>query len=142
MVDEEPREKTLARTAKEPEMPYGHDGENWSAAKQEAKEILTERARVRGMIPYSELVSKIRSISFRPHDQSFFHLLGEISTEESRAGRGMMSALVVHREGDMQPGPGFFRLAQSLGCDTTDITACWVEEFKKVHAAWGSPTGN
>lgn len=119
-------------------MPYGYDDVAWNAAKREAKEILTKRARVRGMIPYSDLVSQIRSISFEPHDSRFFHFLGEISTEESQAGRGMMTALVVHKEGDMQPGPGFFELAQSLGRDTTDITACWVEEFKKVHAVWAS----
>ena len=88
------------------------------------------------MIPYSELVSKIESIRIDPHEDRFFHFLGEISTVEAKAGRGMMTALVVHKDGDMQPGPGFFKLAQSLGRDTTDITACWVEEFKKVHAAW------
>ncbi|MCK4283658.1 MAG: hypothetical protein KAX44_05025 [Candidatus Brocadiae bacterium] len=119
-------------------MPHGHDDAVWNAAKREAKEILAERARVRGMIPYSELVSRIQSISFGPHDSPFFHFLGEISTEESQAGRGMMTALVVHKDGDMQPGPGFFDLAQSLGRDTTDITACWVEELKKVHAVWGA----
>jgi len=120
-------------------MPYGYDDTLWNAAKREAKEILAERARVRGMIPYSELVSRIQAISFGPHDPRFFHFLGEISTEEVRSGRGMMTALVAHKEGDMQPGPGFFELAQSLGRDTTDITACWVEEFKKVYTARALP---
>ena len=105
-------------------MPHGYDDAVWNAAKHEAKEILAERARVRGRIPYAELVSLIQAISFRAHDPRFFHFLGEISVEESQAGRGMMTALVVHKEGDMRPGPGFFELAQSLGRDTSDITAC------------------
>lgn len=49
----------------------------------------------------------------------------------------MLSALVVHKEGDMQPGPGFFDLAKRLGKDVTDIDMCWLSEFKKVHRANG-----
>ena len=49
----------------------------------------------------------------------------------------MMTALVVHKEGDYQPGPGFFELAKELGRDVTDIEKCWVAEFKRVHAALG-----
>lgn len=118
-------------------MPYGHDDESWERAKREAKAVIAERARVRGMIPYSELVSQIHAILFDPHDAQLFHLLGEISKEEDEAGRGMITALVVHKEGDMEPGPGFFEFAQELGRDATDITKCWIEEAKAVHAAWG-----
>jgi len=39
-------------------------------------------------------------------------MLGEISQEEDAAGRGMLSVIVVHKVGDMQPGPGFFQLAK------------------------------
>jgi hypothetical protein len=116
-------------------MPYGFDDGKWAAAKREAIDILSARARERSMIPYSELVAQIEAIHFEPHDQRFFHFLGEISSEESRAGRGMLSALVVHKTGDMQPGPGFFELARELGKDTSDILACWVEEFKRVYKA-------
>jgi len=38
-----------------------------------------------------------------------------------KVGRGMLSVIVVHKEGDMQPGPGFFELAGELGRDTSDI---------------------
>jgi hypothetical protein len=114
-------------------MPHGFDDAQWAAAKREAIDILAARARERSMIPYSELVAQIEAISFQPHDKRFFDFLGEISTEESRAGCGMLSALVVHKSGDMQPGPGFFELARDLGKDTRDILACWVEEFKRVY---------
>lgn len=49
----------------------------------------------------------------------------------------MLSVIVVHKSGDMQPGPGFFELADELGCDTTDILSCWIKELNKVHAYWG-----
>jgi molybdopterin synthase catalytic subunit len=110
--------------------------EEWDAAKAEARDLLIERARLRGMIPYSELAEQIRSMNFEAHDQRLFHLLGELSSEENAAGRGMLSVIVVHKAGDMQPGPGFFELAKRLGRDTSDILRCWVEELKKVHAVW------
>lgn len=110
--------------------------DEWDAAKREARGILVERAKLRGMIPYSDLVEQIRSMRFEAHDQRLFQLLGEISSEESAAGRGMLSVIVVHKVGDMQPGPGFFELAKRLGRDTSDILRCWVGELKKVHAVW------
>ena len=117
-------------------MPFGYDDSQWSLAKDQAKVAIAARARVRGMIPYSDLVSEIEAIQFAPHDPRFFAFLGEISEEEDREGRGMMSALVVHKQGDMQPGPGFFELARKMGRDVSDILKCWVEEFKKVHSSW------
>jgi molybdopterin synthase catalytic subunit len=97
---------------------------------------MIERARVRGMIPYSDLVSRISAIQFQAYDQRFFHFLGEISSEEDAAGRGMLTVVVVHKHGDMQPGPGFLKLAKLLGRDTRDADACWIGELHRVHAVW------
>jgi len=116
---------------------YGYAESDWDTAKDEMCQILIARARVRGMIPYSALCDGVRSIRIEPHAFALAAMLGEISTSESAEGRGMLSALVVHKEGDMQPGPGFFELAASLGRDTRDVLVCWVEEVKKVHAYWG-----
>jgi molybdopterin synthase catalytic subunit len=99
-------------------------------------EIMIERAKVRGMIAYSDLVKRIKSIRIEAHDPRLFHMLGEISSEEDAAGRGMLTVLVVHRAGDMQPGPGFFELAKQLGRNTSNILKCWVDELHKVHAVW------
>jgi hypothetical protein len=103
---------------------FGFPLKAWNKAKDEAKNALMERARVRGMMPYSELVTHIKAMQLEAHDTRLFHLLGEISEEENDAGRGMISALVVHKAGDMQPGPGFFELADHLGKDTSDILRC------------------
>jgi molybdopterin synthase catalytic subunit len=115
---------------------YGFADSDWHSAKAEARAILISRAKLRGMIPYSELVSQISTIRLDAHDQRLFHLLGEISSEENAGGRGMLSVLVVHKSGDMQPGPGFFELAKSLGRDTSDVLKCWIDELKKVHSVW------
>jgi hypothetical protein len=100
---------------------------------------MIDRAKLRGMLAYSDLAKMIRSIKLDAHDSRLFHLLGEISTEEDSAGRGMLSVVVVHKLGDMQPGPGFFELAKSLGKDTSNIERCWVAELHRVHAVWSLP---
>jgi hypothetical protein len=117
-------------------MKHGFAQSDWEAAKEEARAIMIERAKVRGMIPYSDLVSQIKSIKIAAHDSRLFHMLGEISSEEDSAGRGMLTVVVVHKAGDMQPGPGFFELAKQLGRNTSDILKCWIDELRKVHAIW------
>jgi hypothetical protein len=87
-------------------MPYGISQSTWDAAKTEARDLMIRSAKLSGLISYSDLVAGINTVSLDAHDQRLFHLLGEISSEEDAAGRGMLSVVVVHRSGDMQPGPG------------------------------------
>jgi len=47
-----------------------------------------------------------------------------------------VTALVVHKHGDLQPGPGFFELARRLGQTTEDIEKFWIQEVKRVFAGW------
>ncbi len=115
---------------------HGFTREQWEKAKQEATYILVEKAKAHAMISYSKLVTSIKSIELEPRDQRLFALLGEISTAEDAEGRGMLTAIVVHKNGDMQPGPGFFELAKELGKDASDIDKCWVAEIRKVFACW------
>jgi len=117
---------------------YGFDESDWETAKREAREKLVEVARLRGRIPYSELVTHIHSISIAEHDPRLAHFLGEISEAEDTAGRGMLTAVVTHKSGDMQPGPGFFELARRRGRDTSDLIRCWVGEFNRVHDYWAN----
>jgi hypothetical protein len=117
---------------------YGFEIAVWEAAKEEMRQVLIDRAAVRGMIPYSELVDQISTVHFDPDSYALAHMLGEISTAEDAAGRGMLSVIVVHKDGDMQPGPGFFELAKRLGRNTSDILKCWVEELHRVHQEWSA----
>ena len=69
-------------------------------------------------------------------------VLGEVSEDEHRAGRPMLSAVAVSVKGF--PGDGFFTLARTLGCLTaTDASAelpFWMAEERKVYEAWQAKT--
>jgi hypothetical protein len=115
---------------------HGFAPSDWDAAKDEARGIMIECARSRRMIPYSDLVRQINHIKLQARDGRLSHFLGEIASEEDARGRGLLTVVVVHKSGDMQPGPGFFELAQSRGRDTSNIVEYWVDELKKVFAYW------
>lgn len=110
----------------------------WSNGKAEIIGILQAQARARGMITYSDLSRQLRNISIPYDDPAMAVMLDEISTEEFKAGRGMLSAIVVHKYGDMEPGVGFFKLAESLGRKVTDKTTFWVAELHTVHGYWSN----
>ena len=107
-----------------------------------ARNILIDCAKKEKLITYSDLVRKIRSvipIDIGPHDLRLFQLLGEISIEEDRNNRGMLSVVVI-REVDQRPGPGFFKLAEQLGKIFSDSEKeeFWIAELKKVFYYWGN----
>ena len=63
-------------------------------------------------------------------------ILEEISKTEDKAGRPMLSAVVV-RAGDGYPGSGFFDLAKRLGkYQGGDDLQFYVEELARVHSYW------
>jgi hypothetical protein len=116
---------------------HGFSDEAWEAAKAEGKAALTECALAKKMISYTDFIHRICSISFEtPRDSRLPHFLAEISTEEAKAGRGMMTALVVRKNGDQRPGRGFFELAERLGYDVSDPEKFWIEQVNKVFARW------
>ena len=117
---------------------YGFEQTDWDKAKAQAIAILVDVAKQRGRIAYSELTPKIDAIQFDYDDPRFGYFLGEISEEEMRANRGMLSAIVVHKSGDMIPGPGFYDLAKRLGKKVGDIDRFWLSEFNKVHDVWAN----
>jgi hypothetical protein len=117
-------------------MKFGYPEDKWNAAKEEIRAALIETARQRGMITYGDLVDKVKAIAIPAHGPAIGKILGEISCGEDAQGRGMLTIIVVHKYGDMEPGPGFFELARDLGRDTSDVTKCWVEELKRVYAYW------
>lgn len=108
----------------------------WNQAKQEAREILIARAKLNEPIAYSDLASRLKTARFEAHDQRLFDLLDDISRSENNAGRGMLSAFVIHKNPKYKPGKGFFELAKKLGRDVSDEDKFWVEEVTKVHLAW------
>jgi hypothetical protein len=116
--------------------PYGFPESQWEAAKAEAKSLLADCAKRGQPIAYSDFVKKLHSIHLEHRDPRLFQFLGEISAEEDAAGRGMLTALVIHKSGDMKPGPGFFELAKTLGHATSDTDKLWIEQINKVFSVW------
>lgn len=115
---------------------FGHTKKQWQSFKAEAREILVEVASGRAMITYGELASRMTTIAVEPHDMVMWHIIGDVSVDEEKAGRGLLSVLVVHKHGDMEPGFGFYELAKFFGRKAANKTKCFVEEMHKVHAAW------
>jgi hypothetical protein len=117
-------------------MPYGVADHEWVRLKGEAWKILVGHAKRRSLIAYSDLLAGLTDQPFEPQEARFHGLLGELSTEEDEAGRGLLTVLVVHKAGDNRPGPGFFELAKSRGRNVIDIDKTWLEELDRVFDYW------
>ena len=117
---------------------HGFSENAWEAAKEEARQAMIAIAARGGMMTYSELVNEIDACKLEPQSWQLNHMLGEISMKEHRAGRGMLTVVVVHKHGDRMPGSGFFDLACSLGHQVNDRLAFWAQELAKVHKIWCS----
>lgn len=61
---------------------FGFPAETWELARSQAIVTLTQRAKVRGMMPYSELVQKIDAVKLEAHDPRLSELLMDISIDE------------------------------------------------------------
>jgi len=114
------------------------DDDTWRTGKAEITVLLQETARMRGTITYSDLSKRLQTIVIPYDDPAMATMLDEVSSEEFAAGRGMLSAVVIHKHGDQLPGPGFFKLAESLGCAVIDRTSFWVSELQTVHTYWSN----
>lgn len=100
------------------------------------REKLVEVAKRKETISYSD-VARIADLHVR--DLTLFRLLDDISTHEHKAGRPLLTAVVV-RKGDNMPGAGFFKLAMRLGHHRAggDRKLYWIRERDQVYAEWTS----
>ena len=84
-------------------------------------------------LTYRELAAT-RGDSLEETYEELSALLGEVSESEDRAGRGMLSAIVVGAHSGI-PGRGFFSLARRLGREGTN-EAIWRRERELLRATW------
>jgi hypothetical protein len=117
-------------------VPYGHPDDLWSQTKIELCTMLVAKARTRSVVPYSGLVAQLGPLTFAPEDFAFHRMLDEVSWDGDTHGRGLLTVIVVHKDGDMRPGPGFFELARDRGRQVADIDIAWLEELDKVWGYW------
>ncbi len=115
---------------------HGFAESDWRLAKQEAVAAMIKRAKRGRTMTYTDLCNEIEAIRFDPHDPRLPHFLGQISTEEDAAGRGMITAVVVHKS-DGHPGKGFFELARRLGRTVLNEEAAWISELQSLKTIHG-----
>lgn len=132
----QPHRHSSSRTPPLPPAKYGFSPAKWLAAKDEARTAMIARCKLQSTITYTELAESIHSIKLSADDHRLRFLLEEISTDEDKVGRGLISAIVVHCGGSRMPGNGFFDLAARRARDTTDHTTCWINELNFVHQQW------
>ncbi|MCK9396500.1 MAG: hypothetical protein M0Q44_13015 [Methylobacter sp.] len=119
-------------------MCYGFSQIAWDQAKEEALQILQNRAsrRNRQTISYTELVESLTAIQINPHDPRLSSFLEEIVVDEHRSGRPLITVLVVHQRGDQMPGDGFYNIAEQLGFEVLDRETFWIREFQRTLDYW------
>lgn len=107
-------------------------------------EKLINVARSKNLISYDDLNKQLNlGLNFNmPQDRNLIgQWLGEISKYEVKAGRHMLSAVVVHKEGEGfgDPGKGFYECARELGVyQGGDDLGFWAKEVKRLHDYWSS----
>jgi hypothetical protein len=102
----------------------------------EVLEIVESIARDKETISYSELAGRISTEPPpEPNSEALAEILDEISKASDAAGRGMLSAVVVHKD-DGLPGTGFFGLARRLGREVPDKAVFHVTELSRVYEAF------
>jgi hypothetical protein len=118
---------------------YNYPTATWTSAKETAKHYIVRNLRNPNVVftTYGDLVDELRPvIDFGSPRNAVFHcLLGQISDDEEENGRGLLSALVVHKD-DLKPGTGFYEGAAAWGRDMTDRESCWAAEVSKLQKQW------
>lgn len=107
------RDRYLATT-------FGFSTGEWEVTRDWVAKRLHRVARDRSKITYGELcreMSRSGVLALEPHSSPLAGLLGQINLLEHEAGRPLISALVVHQDGDMLPGTGFWTFVRDVGID-------------------------
>ena len=117
---------------------FGYTNEQWKQAQEQVREALIQQARHQSTITYSDLCRQVTAIQISPHDYALPHLLGAVSRQEHAKGRGLITILVVYKNGEYEPGPGFYKLAEELGYDCADRLRFWSDHLKLVYGQWAN----
>jgi len=122
---------------KRSEYRFGLSDDQWEEAKAELRRAILAAAWERRMTWYGEVASAVTATALDPHSGLMNYLLGEIFEEEAAAGRPALTSIVAHKDGDKEPGPGFYEMARKLGYRFDDPLIFWstqVQEVFKLHS--------
>jgi hypothetical protein len=118
---------------------FGLTSSEMSDARDELREAILKRARRRQMVAYGEAAADVEVVHLDPHSSLMSHLLGVIFREEHEAGRPALTAIVTHKDGDKEPGPGFYDMARQLGIKFGDPLIYWSTQVQEVFKLYGVP---
>jgi hypothetical protein len=111
----------------------------WNDAKNELRDAILKAAWERRMTTYGEIASCVSVTAVEPFSSLMNHLLGAILNDEHNAGRPLLTAIVTHKEGDKEPGTGFYDMARSLGYRFDDPLVFWATQVQEVFKSHGRP---
>lgn len=119
---------------------FGLTDQQWETAKGEMRDAILRAAWERRMTCYSDVARSVTSASIDPYSGLMNHLLGEIFEEERSAGSPALTSIVTHKDGDKEPGPGFYEQARSLGYHFDEPYVFWSTQVQDVFKEHGRPT--
>ena len=105
---------------------------------------LLELARAGRLTTYSDIAPLADlSMSSELDRDRISELLGEILRDEVAHNRPLLTAIVVHRGNDNNPGEGFFAIATELGRydgsrDQLARLEFWVRQVQEVNTYWAT----
>jgi hypothetical protein len=94
-------------------------------------------AHERMMTTYTEVAGKVTAINLTPHSEALRRILGEILEEEYETSRLALTALVTHKTGDLEPGPGFYNKAREVGWKFSDPHEFWWRQVEAIFKRYG-----
>jgi hypothetical protein len=119
---------------------FGLTDADWETAKQELRSAILQAAGDRRMTCYSEVAPQVHVTNVDAYSTLLNYLLGEISSDEHAEGRPLLTAIVTHKDGDREPGPGFYEMARSLGYRFADPVVFWAAQVQEVFKLHGRPS--
>lgn len=118
---------------------FGLSLDEWNEAKAELRSAILGFAWQRQMTYYSQVAPKVTVIQLNPHSELMNHLLGAILEDENAEHRPLLTAIVTHKDGDKEPGPGFYEMAKKLGYRFDEPYVFWSTQVTGVFKAHGRP---
>lgn len=131
---------------------YGRSDDEWDRLVEDVVGVLTEQARLKRTVSYSELNSALARAGHIPFDFGLERDRAAVGAALGDAVRrtiddsGAMLSAIVSYIGQNDPGPGFYKFATELGrlpntASTDDKLVFWSRQVNAIHEHYARPTG-
>lgn len=118
---------------------FGLTDEQWDEAKGQIRQAILDAAYDRRMTWYGEVAAQVDVVQVEPHSALMNYLLGAIFEDEHDARRPALTSIVTHKDGDKEPGPGFYEMARELGYRFQEPYVFWSTQVQEVFKLHGRP---